>query len=462
MNDSRRRIPSVDSLLASADIAALIETRPRSLVLGALRRTLDLMREELASGHRTATPDEAEIAAQTEAELRIMDQPTLRRVINATGIPLHTNLGRAPLSAAARDALILVASGYSNLEFDLERGQRSSRHDHCAGLLRELTAAEGALIVNNNAAAVVLALNELAEGYEVIVSRGELVEIGGSFRIPDIVGKSGARLVEVGATNRTHASDYEDAIGPESRALLKVHQSNFSQSGFVAEVAIEELAEIASRHEIPIVHDLGSGLLPDAERSLGLPPEPNVHRSLEAGADLVTFSGDKLLGGPQAGVILGRSDLIDRLRSNPLLRAMRVGKLTLAALEATLREWRDEGTALVELPALAMIAADDDSLRQRAERLAGVLQKKAAHAQIEVTAAVTEVGGGSYPGVELKTWILRITVPGRSEGELEAACRAGEPPVVARVRDGALCLDPRTVLTDQEDSMVATVAAALE
>jgi L-seryl-tRNA(Ser) seleniumtransferase len=461
MDELRRRIPSVDSLLQSSDFIELLESRPRSLVLGALRRVLERVRAELSAGRRSSPPEEAELAEATREELRAMDRPSLRRVINATGIPLHTNLGRAPFSAAAREALVAAAFGYSNLEYDIERGARGSRHDHCASLLTELTGAGGALIVNNNAAAVVLALNELAEGSEVVVSRGELVEIGGSFRVPEIIAKSGARIREVGATNRTHARDYEAAIGPETGVLLKVHRSNFRQSGFVSEVVIETLVGIGRQYEVPVVHDLGSGLLFEADRALGLPWEPNVRASLRAGADLVTFSGDKLLGGPQAGVILGRADLIDRLRRNPLLRAVRVGKLTLVALEATLRLWRDPETVRSEVLAVAMIGADAGSLKARAEEVASNLRVKTPRARIGVVAETAEVGGGSYPGDELESWVLRISVPDRSEQELEAACRAGDPPVIGRVRDGALLLDPRTVSHAEEEEFIDVVSRAL-
>jgi L-seryl-tRNA(Ser) seleniumtransferase len=461
MDEPRRRIPSVDSLLQSSEFIELLESRPRSVVLSALRRVLERVRGELATGRRASPPEGPELAEATGEELRAMNMPSLRRVINATGIPLHTNLGRAPFSAAAREALVAAAFGYSNLEYDIERGARGSRHDHCASLLTELTGAGGALIVNNNAAAVVLALNELAEGREVVASRGELVEIGGSFRVPEIIAKSGARIREVGATNRTHARDYEVAIGPETGVLLKVHRSNFRQSGFVSEVVIETLAGIGRQYEVPVVHDLGSGLLFEAERGLGLPWEPNVRASLRAGADLVTFSGDKLLGGPQAGIILGRADLVDRLRRNPLLRAVRVGKLTLAALEATLRLWRDAETVRSEVPAVAMIGADAKSLHARAEEIAANLRSKTPRASIDVVADTAEVGGGSYPGVELESWVLRITVLDRSEQELEAACRAGEPPVVGRVRDGALLLDPRTVSRAEEEEFIDVVSQAL-
>ncbi|UCF19707.1 MAG: L-seryl-tRNA(Sec) selenium transferase [Gemmatimonadota bacterium] len=460
--DDRRRIPSVDTLLQSEELADLLAARPRSLVLSALRRTLAGIRAELAAGVRDGVPAVSAIAAATKRELIELDRTSLRRVINATGIPLHTNLGRAPLPAAAVEALHDIAGGYSSLEYDVGRGRRGSRHDHCAALLMALTGAGGSLVVNNNAAAVMLALNELADGREVIISRGELVEIGGSFRVPDIVAKSGARIVEVGTTNRTHPADYERAIGPHTAAVLKVHRSNFSQTGFVTEVDIGELAAIAHRHDLPVVHDLGSGLLPDAQQTLGLPWEPNVHASLCAGADIVTFSGDKLLGGPQAGVLLGRQDLIDRMRRNPLLRAVRVGKLTLAALEATLRLWRDEETARAGIPALQMIGADSDALRSRAERLASALRERAPRAKVEVVRDVSEVGGGSYPGLQLETWCLEVTLSGRSERELESACRKVEPPVIGRVRQAALCLDPRTVLPDEETLFVLKVAEALE
>ena len=460
MNDPRRRIPSVDALLSSASFGRLLAERPRALVAGALRRTLENLRRELATGDRSAAPDEAEIAARTDGELRAMDKSSLRRVINATGVPLHTNLGRAPLAAAARAALAEIADGYSNLEYDLERGARGSRHDHCTRLLKELSGAGDALVVNNNAAAVVLVLNELAEGHEVVISRGELVEIGGSFRVPSIIAKSGARLVEVGATNRTHVRDYEEAIGPETRVLLKVHRSNFSQSGFVSEVDIEALAHIAKPAGLPVVYDLGSGLLRQAA-ALGLGAEPDLEGALEAGADIVTFSGDKLLGGPQAGIIVGRPELIGRIRKNPLLRAVRVGKLTLAALEATLLLWRDEETAAADIPAIAMIAADSESLRARAHAIAEELARRAPAARLEVVQDTTRVGGGSYPGGELETWVLRVTLPGRSEVELEAACRAGTPPVVGRIRNDALCLDPRTVAAHEEAEFLDAVTAAL-
>lgn len=461
MDETRRRIPSVESLLRSASFEALLRVHPRPLIVSALRRTLERVRDGIGSGQRSTVPAPAELARATSRELDEMERPTLRRVINATGIPLHTNLGRAPLSERARRALDEIAAGYSNLEYDLGTGRRGSRHDHCSEILRELTGAEAALVVNNNAAALVLALNELADGRDVIVSRGELVEIGGSFRVPEIVAKSGGRIVEVGATNRTHARDYENAIGPDTSVLLKVHRSNFTQAGFVADVAIEDVARIAHDRGLVAVHDVGSGLLMDLGAAAGLPWEPSVRGSLEAGADLVTFSGDKLLGGPQAGVIVGRADLIDRMRGNPLLRALRVGKLTLAALSATLLVWRDAERARAEIPALAMIAADPQTLVERAERLAAELRARVPAANIEVIDDVAEVGGGSFPGGELPARVVRVTAPDRSERELELALRCGEPPVIARLRDGALLLDPRTVYQAEETALLDAVSRVL-
>jgi len=459
--EPRRSIPGVDALLRSQEFATLLTSRPRGLVLTALRRILERVRDELGSGVRATAPEEAELARATREALAEMERPSLRRVINATGIPLHTNLGRAPLPAAARAALEAVVGGYTNLEYDLETGTRGSRHEHCSDLLCELSGAEAAMVVNNNAAALVLVLNELAEGREVIVSRGELVEIGGSFRVPEIVAKSGARIVEVGATNRTHVRDYDLAIGPETGVLLKVHPSNFTQSGFVAEVSVEKLTQLAHDRELPVVHDIGSGLPFDLADRLGLPWEPNMRDSLAAGVDLVTCSGDKLLGGPQAGLIVGRADLMDRLRANPLLRAVRVGKLTLVALAATLRAWRDEEDVPTAIPALAMVATDPESLRRRAMDLADRLRRQVAMAKIETVEATTEVGGGSYPGGVLPAWVVRVAAPGRSESDLEVALRHAEPPVVARVRDGALVLDPRTVLPEEEPQLISAVVQAL-
>lgn len=461
MSDPRRALPSVDALLASEPFRRLLQSRPRARVVDSLRSVLEESRAQLADDGGAA-PDAAGLAREVEDRLRALERPTLRRVINGTGVVLHTNLGRAPLAPSAVRALGEVAARYSNLEYDLERGARGSRYDHCASLLCALAGAEAALVVNNNAAAVLLAVNELAEGREVIVSRGELVEIGGSFRIPEVVAKSGARLVEVGTTNRTHAADYEGALGPETGAILKVHPSNFRQTGFVAEVSIETVVEIGRRRGVPVIHDLGSGLLSDLS-PFGLPPEPRPRESIAAGAGVVTFSGDKLLGGPQAGLIVGRRQIVGRMRKNPLLRALRVDKLTLAALHETLVLSLDPDRAPGEIPALRAITAPAEAVRARAEAFAERLRARVrTRAEVAVRPGASEVGGGSYPAAPLPTFLVAVRPADGSEARLEARCRAAEPPVVARVAEGALLLDLRTVWPDEEDTLLEIVADALE
>ncbi|HMG17604.1 MAG TPA: L-seryl-tRNA(Sec) selenium transferase, partial [Gemmatimonadales bacterium] len=380
MIDPRRQLPSVDSLLAGPGVASLLTEHPRALVVKAAREAVDAARV-----NGGAPPAEGWDAAVRAAVVRLA-VPSLAPVINATGVVLHTNLGRAPLAPAAIAALTRVAAGYSALEYDLGRGTRGSRHAHCRDLLVELTGAADALVVNNAAGAVLLALSALARGGEAIVSRGELVEIGGSFRIPDIMARSGARVVEVGTTNRTHPNDYDRALTTDSRLLLKVHRSNFQVTGFTADVAVVELAELAHNRHIACLYDLGSGLLVDLSR-WGLTGEPTVAEGVAAGADLVAFSGDKLLGGPQAGILVGTEAAIAACRSDPIARAVRADKLTLAALEATLTLYRDKETAVREVPVLRMLTEDLESIRQRAERLGGQL--------IE---GDSEVGGGSFPG----------------------------------------------------------------
>ena len=416
----------MDELLRDESLAA----EPRPLALAAARATLDRAREEIRAGH-----DPGDLPARALAEVAAARAAGLRRVLNATGVLVHTNLGRAPLPAAAVEAALAAASGYSNLEYDLAEGARGSRQDHLAPLLRRLTGAEAALVVNNNAAAVLLALAALAEGREVLVSRGELIEIGDGFRIPDVLARSGATLREVGTTNRTRAADYERAIGPETALLLRVHQSNFRVVGFAELPRVEELAAVARRHGLPLVDDLGSGAL------LHLEGEPTVAASLAAGADLVCFSGDKLLGGPQAGIVCGRADLVERLRSHPLQRALRADKLTLGALEGTLRLYLDPERATREIPVLRMLAEPPEAVRARAERLAA-----ATGGAVEET--VARVGGGALPLAELPSYACAV------EEELADPLRAGEPPVVAVVRDGRCLLDCRT-LTDAEADEVA-------
>ena len=418
-----RDLPSVDELARASD---------DPLAVAAARTGLARAREQIRAGS-----DPGDLGAQLRAELRAARAARLRRVLNATGVIVHTNLGRAPLAAAALEQVSEVARGYSNLEYDLDAGGRGSRQAHVAELLRRLTGAEAALVVNNNAAAVLLALAALAEGREVVVSRGELIEIGDGFRIPDVLARSGARLREVGTTNRTRAADYERAIGPETAVLLRVHQSNFRVVGFTEQPSAAELADVARRHELVLVDDLGSGALVDVG------DEPTARSSLAAGAELVCFSGDKLLGGPQAGIIVGRAELVERLRRHPLQRALRADKLTLAALEGTLRVALERPD---EVPVLRMLREPPETVRARAERLAQLVGG-------EVEETVARAGGGALPLTELPSYACAV------EEELAEPLRAGDPPVVGIVRDGRLLLDCRT-LTDTEVHEVAEAIAS--
>jgi L-seryl-tRNA(Ser) seleniumtransferase len=413
-----RDLPSVDELARQSDDPLAVE---------AARKVVARARQLIRAGDNPG-----DLVAQVQAELDTARAPRLRRVINATGVIVHTNLGRAPLAEAALDRVREIARGYSNLEYDVTAGGRGSRQDHVTDILRRLTGGEAALVVNNNAAAVMLALAALAEGREVLVSRGELIEIGDGFRIPDVLERSGARLREVGTTNRTRADDYERAIGPETAVLLRVHQSNFRVVGFTAQASLRELADIARRHDLPLVDDLGSGALVD------FGDEPTARASLAAGADLVCFSGDKLLGGPQAGIIVGRTDLVERLRRHPLQRALRADKLTLAALEGTLALAVD---APDQIPVLRMLRESPEAVRARAAHLAKLVSG-------EVEETVARAGGGSLPLTELPSFACAV------EEELAVRLRAGDPPVIAVVRDGRTLLDCRT-LTDGEAEEVA-------
>jgi L-seryl-tRNA(Ser) seleniumtransferase len=432
MAPSLRSLPSVDRLLADPRLAGV----PRPLALAAARAALDRARDAIRAGADPGDPAEA-----TLAELAAAGRPSLRRVLNATGVLVHTNLGRSPLAAAALQRVVEVGGSYSNLEYDLDRGARGSRQDHLGDLLRRLTGAEAGLVVNNNAGAVMLALAALAEGREVLVSRGELIEIGDGFRIPDVLARSGARLVEVGTTNRTRAADYERAIGPDTAVILRVHQSNFRVVGFTEQPGIDRLAEVARAAGIPLVDDLGSGAL------FAVGDESTPTASLEAGADIVCFSGDKLLGGPQAGILVGRADLIECLRRHPLQRALRADKLTLAALEGTLSLALDPERARREIPVLRMLAEPVEEVRARAERLAHALGG-------ELEETVARVGGGALPLAELPSFACAVEEP------LFDPLRAGEPPVVGIVRDGRLLLDVRALADGEVDEVVAAVAAA--
>jgi L-seryl-tRNA(Ser) seleniumtransferase len=422
-----RDLPSVDELARGVD---------DPLAVDAARAVLDRAREEIRAG-----ADPGNLSERLGDELRDARTMGLRRTINATGVVIHTNLGRAPLAEAALDAARAAGGGYSNLEYDLSAGRRGSRQDHAASILRRLTGAEAALVVNNNAAAVLLALAALAEGREVLVSRGELIEIGDGFRIPDVLARSGARLREVGTTNRTRASDYESAITDGTAVLLRVHRSNFRVVGFTEQPSVPELAQVARRHGLPLVDDLGSGAFQRFE------DEPTARESLAEGADLACFSGDKLLGGPQAGVLVGRADLVEGLRRHPLQRALRADKLTLAALEATLRLYLDPERAVREIPVLRMLAAPARDVRARAERLASLVDG-------EVEQTVARAGGGALPLAEIPSYACAV------HEDLAGPLRAADPPVVGVVRDGRLLLDCRTVSDAEVDEIAAAVAAA--
>ena len=434
-----RDLPSVNELAGDQRLAA---AGPRTLVVEAARSALARAREEIRAG-----ADPGDLVERVELDLEAARAPRLRRVINATGVIVHTNLGRAPLAPAAIERVATLARGYSNLEYSVGEGTRGSRQEHVAPILRRLTGAEAALVVNNNAAAVLLALAALAEGREVLVSRGELLEIGDGFRIPEILARSGARLREVGTTNRTRAADYERAIGSESALLLRVHQSNFRVVGFTEQPGVDELARVADAHGLPLVDDLGSGAFERLSNSLLLTDEPTARESLAAGADLVCFSGDKLLGGPQAGIVVGRGDLVERLRRHPLQRALRADKLTLAALEATLALYLDPERAVAEVPVLRMLGESADAVRARAERLAECVDG-------ELEETVARVGGGALPLTELPSFACAV------EEALAARLREARPPVVGVVRDGRCLLDCRTIAEDEVEEVAAAVAAA--
>ncbi|NPA91290.1 MAG: L-seryl-tRNA(Sec) selenium transferase, partial [Chloroflexi bacterium] len=441
--EALRQVPSVDRVIREPEVASFRSAVGHEKVVSVVREVLAEVRRHARQGH--PVPDLDALVEVVVQRLRVAVRPSLIPVINATGVIIHTNLGRAPLSASARDQVMAISRGYSNLEFDLEQGRRGARHVHAVALLRDILQVEDALVVNNNAGAVFLLLRTLAPGREVIISRGQLVEIGGSFRIPDILAESGAILREVGTTNRTHLADYARAVGENTALILRVHQSNFRQIGFTAQPPLRELVALAHAKGLPLVDDLGSGTFIDP-RPFGLAYEPTVQESLAAGADVVTFSGDKLLGGPQAGIIVGRSAIIEHVRRHPLARALRVDKMTLAALEATLAAYR-RGTALEEIPVWRMITAGLDTLHQRALRWQNHLAERDIPAQ--VVQSTSAVGGGALPGETLPTWALSL--PSGRASRLAAQLRAGDPPIVARVVDDRVLLDPRTVLPEEED-----------
>ncbi len=438
-----RGIPKVDELMQQEVISDLREDLPTAAVRSAVRAELDQLRQAILAGEVHELPGTDALCAAICRRAREDALPSLRPVINGTGVVLHTNLGRACLSQRATDAVTAVARGYSTLEYDLAKGQRGSRHDHIETLVCQVTGAEAAMVVNNNAAAVLLILSALGKGGEVITSRGELVEIGGSFRIPEIMVQCGCTLREVGATNKTHLRDYENAIGPETKALLKVHTSNFKIMGFSQSVPLDELVALGREKGLPVIEDLGSGSLVDLEQ-FGIHDEPTVQQSVKAGMDIISFSGDKLLGGPQAGIILGKAEYIRQLKRHPLARAMRVDKMTIAALRETLYAYTDEELACREIPVLAMLGAKSHQLREKAGVLCAMLQEQGVGAQVIPTQ--DQVGGGSVPTQLLDAWAVAID-PGRlTVDQLEEKLRLRPLPIIGRITHEQYILDVRTLM----------------
>jgi L-seryl-tRNA(Ser) seleniumtransferase len=459
-----RQLPQVDDLLRHPDLAPAVGSLPRLLAAAAVRRVLAAVRQAIIATPPEALPaqlDEAALLHQIREALVAAAKPSLRRVVNATGVVIHTNLGRSPLGEACLAPLLEVAGRYNTLEYDLARGTRGSRHDHLEGVFQELTGAAGVLVVNNNAAAVLLALNTLAAGKEVIISRGQLVEIGGSFRMPQIMAASGAILREVGTTNKTYLKDFEQAVTSETAVLLKVHPSNFRIMGFTHEVTLTEMVDLGRRYDLKVVEDLGSGCLVDLSR-YGLEREPTVQETLKAGADLVLFSGDKLLGGPQAGIILGNREVVEALRKNPMTRALRPDKMTLAALEATLRLYLEEPRALAEIPTLRMLTRPVAALDRQARALARRLRRRfGARLTVEVVESEGRAGGGAMPQAPLSSRALAISAPPLAPQELDSRLHQTGTPVIGRVERGVVLLDLRTLLPGDQEAVMAALEEVL-
>jgi len=453
-----KNIPKVDKVLEWPEVRSFLEEYPRPVVITAVRNTLDLLRADLLCGEATAESlEKTAVSKRIRRALETTNTLGLRRVINGTGVILHTNLGRAPLSESLRDSMLDAAFGYSTLEFDLETGARGSRAVHVEKLLCELTGAEAAVVVNNNAAAVLLALSALARGKEVIVSRGELVEIGGSFRIPEVMEQSGAILREVGATNRTHPRDYRSAVTEETALLLKVHTSNFAMVGFTSQLSTEEIVTIGQETSVPVMVDAGSGTLVNLSAH-GLPGETTVQEYLAAGADLVTFSGDKLLGGPQAGILVGKRSCLEPMKKHPLLRALRVDKVTLAALEGTLRLYRDERQALLQIPSLRMLTMTGAELASRARTAARRMRRALpATVSLKTLQGFSQVGGGTFPLLEIPTSLIAVSIAGLSPQQLEQKLRTRPLPIIGRISQGEFLLDLRTVTDKDIPEIISTL-----
>jgi L-seryl-tRNA(Ser) seleniumtransferase len=460
-----RTLPGVDRILAALEPMAEVADVPKAVLVGCARSTLEAWRERILAGGGQAPaprPSQETIVAQVLERVAQAMAHNLKPVVNATGIVVHTNLGRSLLAPAVLANLVAIASRYSNLEFDLAAGRRGSRYTAVEDVLCEISGAEAAMVVNNNAGAVLLCLETLARGRKVIVSRGELVEIGGAFRIPDVMARSGGILCEVGTTNRTHLRDYVGAIDDQTALLLKVHKSNYSIVGFSAEVSLPELAALGARHGLPVMEDLGSGTFIDFSH-YGLAKEPTVQESVAAGADVVTFSGDKLLGGPQAGLIVGRRAIIERIRGNPITRALRIDKMTLAALEGTLRLYRDPRQAVAAIPTLQMVTMPFAVTEGRARGLRDALAALGdARLEILLRELASKAGGGALPLLDLRSLCVAVRIRGLSASRLEASLRAATPPVIARIEDDRVILDPRTLQEGEAAIIVDAMANILK
>jgi len=454
-----RRLPSVDEVLLQDEIKKAIADSNRAIVVESIRQAIGELREAIIAGRMVGEELLEEVVEHTLKFIAAKEKPNLRPVINATGIVLHTNLGRAVLSEKAKEAINRVASSYSNLEFDLESGERGSRYNHVVELLKKLTGCADAMVVNNNAAAVLLVLNTLAKDREVIVSRGQLVEIGGSFRVPEVMEASGARLVEVGTTNKTYIQDYAKAINEQTAALLKVHTSNYRIVGFTHSATTGELVKLGREQNLPVVEDLGSGFLVNLQ-NFGIIDEPTVQDLVTEGVDVITFSGDKLLGGPQAGIIVGKQEYIARMKKNPLTRALRVDKLTLAGLEATLREYFDQQQVLTANPTLRMLTTPAEQLFEQAEALRKTLSEVLPEAVVSVEKDFSQAGGGALPTTDIPTYVVTIDLGDWSEDDFSHSLRKGEPAVLVRVSQGKILIDLRTILPGEEKLLVKACAEA--
>ena len=452
-------LPSVDEILRSNQGVQWLNVYPRRYVIQAIREVIDSRRKEILKGFISDISEES-MMAEIVNTMEKLSSYSLIPLINATGIVIHTNLGRSILSEKSLENIKKVSGSFSNLEYDLKAGKRGKRYTHVIRVLKEVTGAEDALIVNNNAAAVFLCLNTLSKGKEAIVSRGELVEIGGSFRMPEVMSASSAILREVGTTNKTHLHDYERAINDNTALIVKVHKSNFRVSGFVDEVSVEDLVSLGRRYQIPVMFDLGSGCLIDL-KPFGIHDEPVVRDIVNTGIDITTFSGDKLLGGPQGGIIVGRKEYIEKIHKNPLTRAMRIDKLTLAGFEATLMEYIDEEKAIENIPTLRMLLQKPEVIKERAKRIAKRLKREIKDVQITVMADTSRAGGGSLPELDFPTYVVTIRSDNVSVNEFEERLRNGNPPIIARIKEGSMIIDARTIRTQDLDDLIKGIKSAL-